>query len=64
MGSEDHAASPMHRRCGSMWSPWVPTPKSPLRRRRHRCIADVSACSDPIQQASTAAAAFGRPLAL
>eukprot|EP00959_Pyramimonas_sp_CCMP1952_P071735 1498443-Pyramimonas_sp.AAC.1 len=35
MGSEDRAASPIHRRCGSMWSPCFP-------RRRRRCTADAS----------------------
>ncbi|CAK0789343.1 unnamed protein product [Prorocentrum cordatum] len=42
MGSEDRAASPMHRRCGSMWSPCFPTPTTPMHRRRRRCIADAS----------------------
>eukprot|EP00959_Pyramimonas_sp_CCMP1952_P378551 7929946-Pyramimonas_sp.AAC.1 len=42
MGSEDRAASPMHRRCGSMCSPICVTSTSPMHRQRRRCIAGAS----------------------
>eukprot|EP00959_Pyramimonas_sp_CCMP1952_P314581 6585071-Pyramimonas_sp.AAC.1 len=46
MGSEDRAASPMHRRCGSMWPSSLradvagASPTSPMHRG---CVADASA---------------------
>eukprot|EP00959_Pyramimonas_sp_CCMP1952_P417859 8754613-Pyramimonas_sp.AAC.1 len=36
-GSEGCAASPMHRRCGSMWNSAFSTPTSPMHRRRRWC---------------------------
>ncbi|CAK0862269.1 unnamed protein product [Prorocentrum cordatum] len=38
MGSEDRAASPVQRRCGSMWSPMFSTPMAPMHRPNRRCI--------------------------
>eukprot|EP00959_Pyramimonas_sp_CCMP1952_P110767 2317271-Pyramimonas_sp.AAC.1 len=40
MGSEDRAALPIHRRCGSMRNPIFSTPTSAMHRR---CIGDASA---------------------
>eukprot|EP00959_Pyramimonas_sp_CCMP1952_P062413 1304901-Pyramimonas_sp.AAC.1 len=43
MASEDGAASAMHRRCGSKWSPILSMPTPPMHRRRCRCNAGASA---------------------
>eukprot|EP00959_Pyramimonas_sp_CCMP1952_P071498 1493352-Pyramimonas_sp.AAC.1 len=42
MGSEDRAASPMHRRCGSTCSPTCSASTPPMYRRLERCIAGAS----------------------
>eukprot|EP00959_Pyramimonas_sp_CCMP1952_P364155 7625732-Pyramimonas_sp.AAC.1 len=68
MGSKVRAVSPMHRRCGSMWSPIFSTLASPMHRRRRWCIADDAArsfdtiCSEPIWETSNLGLALGAKL--
>eukprot|EP00959_Pyramimonas_sp_CCMP1952_P121288 2536176-Pyramimonas_sp.AAC.1 len=47
VGSEDRAASPMHRRCGSMWSQIFSTPMAPIHRRRRRRTTETLAMHRP-----------------